>query len=567
MRHVLRGHIGSVHGCAVAPDASFVVSAGSDRMVRTWDPSTGRARAVLRGHGDTVRGCAVTPDAATIVSGDDAGTLIVWDAKAGTELCRTVMAGGILCVAAHPSSLLVATGDRAGNLCLAELVDMECGPLAVTAFDRGTGLEVRCPRCRTTLATSPRGLGSAGACPWCTAPLRTGPRVGLDSSRWVSRPGPQPRPEERQTPLTGLRQAVEAILAGREPAPDGAGPSTFDGSPEPGPPAAAPSELPPPAEPWLNTPLKEPLTPLAVVGRPAPAVASALEPTPAAGFTPEPTPPAGARPSLAGLLAASGLRYEELDAGRYGMDFLGVRAGSLTVHATAVRNELAFLFVRLPRPGRFGGDAALRALLQVSVRADYAKALSFPGDDLAIACEQPLALLTPVRLAGLARGLAALGDAQSRDLGDADGWGRRLLACRLAQAEIALDPAAAMAAFRGFVAAAGLPLRDVGPGVVVMELRGLGGAMPLRVVTQVTERVVSLVASLADARPRGNKGSYMRRLLEMNRFADVARAGLDSDGHVTLVYETPEVDAGLLERVRDQFGGLLEGVIGLEQGR
>lgn len=176
-------------------------------------------------------------------------------------------------------------------------------------------------------------------------------------------------------------------------------------------------------------------------------------------------------------------------------------------------------------------------------------------------------LLTSARLGGLARGLAALGDVRGGDLGDADGWGRRLLACRLAQAEIALDPAAAMAAFRGLVAAAELPLRDVGPGVVVMELRGLGGAMPLRVVTQVTERVVSLVGSLADARPRGNKGSYMRRLLEMNRFADVARVGLDSDGHVTLVYETPEVDAGLLERVRDQFGGLLEGVIGLEQVR
>jgi WD40 repeat protein len=541
VRHVLRGHDGPVQGCAVAPDASFVVSAGSDGTVRIWDPSTGRERAVLRGHRDEVRDCAVTPDAALVLSGGDDGALIAWDAKAGTEVCRAVMAGGIMSVAAHPSSLLVATGDRAGNLCLAELVDVVCGPLAVTALDEGTGLEVRCPSCRVPLATRPSALGSAGSCPWCTAPLRTGLRVGLGSSGWVSRPGPQPRPDERQTPLTGLMQAVEAILAEGEPARDRARPPTFDGTPVPEPGGAAIPELPPPTKPWLNAPVKE---------------------------SPVTRMPQAAIVSLSGLLAASGLRYEEEGGGTYNIGFEGSRADALSVRAMALRNELAFLVVQLPKPGLFGGDPVLRRLLEVSFRADYVKALAFEGGELALACEQPLALLTPTRLRGLVRGLATLADVRGRDLGDADGWGRRLLACRLAQgSDLSVDRAGATAALRALAGAGGLAIRERDSGLVVVDLPLAGLGRPLALLIRVSERLVSAVAFLGDVKPKGNKGAYMRRLLELNRAADVARLGLDNDGDVALLYEVPDVDPGLFDRVREQFGSLLAALVALEQGR
>ena len=59
----------------------------------------------------------------------------------------------------------------------------------------------------------------------------------------------------------------------------------------------------------------------------------------------------------------------------------------------------------------------------------------------------------------------------------------------------------------------------------------------------------------------------MRRLLELNRAADVARLGLDADGDVALLYEVPEVGPDLFSRVREQFGRLLVGLVALEAGR
>jgi hypothetical protein len=165
-------------------------------------------------------------------------------------------------------------------------------------------------------------------------------------------------------------------------------------------------------------------------------------------------------------------------------------------------------------------------------------------------------------------GLAALGDLRKGDLADAPGWERRLLACRLAQAaDIALDPTQATAALRDLAAAAGLPVREVGPGAVVVALEPEGAGTPLQVVARVGEHLVSLVAYLGGAKPKGNKGAYLRRMLELNRAADVARAGLDGDGEVALLYEVPEVAPDLLARVREQFGVLLAGVLALERGR
>ena len=47
-RAVLKGQTGLVEAVAVAPDGSWLVSAGSDsRTLRIWDVATGRERAVL----------------------------------------------------------------------------------------------------------------------------------------------------------------------------------------------------------------------------------------------------------------------------------------------------------------------------------------------------------------------------------------------------------------------------------------------------------------------------------------------------------------------------------------
>ena len=646
----LAGHRGRIAGCAVSPDASFVVSASHDRTVRLWNPLTGISVHDMWAHQRAVTACAVSPDAAFGVSASGDETLSIWDPREGLELRRLVGHDGFVsgCAVSPDGSLIASSGadwtvklwDAAtGRLVRSidahddEVLDVAFGPDGTWLVSAGADGTLGLWRTATgdlvhrmrghkapvvDCAVSPDGtfIASAGS----DGVLRTWDAEEGGELRVMS--GSQPAracvvsPDGRYVLAGGsegglavwwamIGKVVQAVplrarvtcvathpwlpavvvgdadgavgllaLADLEYGPivvtaraGGAGPvlrcpachaeGTL-GSDQLGAEVVCPGR---------GCRLHLRVNPF-IVGT-GPEARSGRRPpgSVAAGAATAPSPSAAdAERSLVGLLEASGIPFAVVDSDRYAISLPG-RTGPVTVRASTYGSDIVLLEVRLPPPARFGGDAALRALLQVSVRADYTKALSLAKDELAIACELPLALLTPVRLAGLARGLAALGDVQSRDLGDASGWSRRLAACRAAQAEIGEDPVAAMAAFRAAAAAAPLLLRDVGPGVVITELYGLGSANPLKVVTQVSERVVSLVASLEDARPHGNRGAYMRRLLDMNRLAEVARVGLDAGDHVTLVYEVPEVDSGLLDRVREQFGALLEGVIRLEQGR
>jgi len=511
-RRTLTGHTDSVRGCAVCPDGSWIVSASSDDTLRIWDAASGAERATLTGHTGSVTGCAVSPDGTWIVSASADQTLKLWDAASGAELATLVLGGTVRVVALHPSAPVVACGDAGGGVHLAHLVGIDLGPLVVTASENLGTLTVRCPACRQPFRLDPERLGERVTCRrlTCTTELQINPFVIHAGSARV----PTGEATHSEPPATSVVTASAPTPRLVEPASD--------------------------AE-YLNQP---------PVDRAVPALA------------------ARATPTLADLVARSGLRCRDAGGGSLALPFAGTRAEQLVVHARTLGGGVAFFAVSLPQPGLFGGEAALRSLLGVSFRADYVKALVYPDGELALACEQELALLSPDRVHGLVAGLAALGDVRKGDLGDAPGWERRLLACRRAQAaDIALDPDQASAALRSLAAAGGLPVREVGPGALVVALEPEGAGTPLQVVARVSERLVSLVAYLGDTKPKGNRSAYLRRMLELNRAADVARLGLDADGDVALLYEVPEVGPDLLDRVREQFGRLLAGVLALEGGR
>jgi len=83
-RLALAGHTGWVRRCAVSPDGSFIVSASQDRRLRVWDAVTGALRRVLVGHTDGVTDCAVGPGGAFIVSASLDETVKIWDTQSGT---------------------------------------------------------------------------------------------------------------------------------------------------------------------------------------------------------------------------------------------------------------------------------------------------------------------------------------------------------------------------------------------------------------------------------------------------------------------------------------------------
>jgi WD40 repeat protein len=91
---VLVGHDGDINAIAYSPDGQ-IVTAGSDRTVRIWNPSTG-ARIVLHGHQDEANTAIFSSNGSKVLSVSSDGTLRLWDARSGDALAVLESGGGPL---------------------------------------------------------------------------------------------------------------------------------------------------------------------------------------------------------------------------------------------------------------------------------------------------------------------------------------------------------------------------------------------------------------------------------------------------------------------------------------
>ncbi|MEZ6014380.1 MAG: c-type cytochrome domain-containing protein [Planctomycetota bacterium] len=122
----------------VTADLSVVALGGPDRVLRAYDPATGRLRWEARAHTDWVTAVAASPDSALIASGDRAGGVVVWEAFTGREFQRLDPArGAITGLAWRRDGARFAATDDAGGV---RVIDAESGRvLASWTAHRGKG--------------------------------------------------------------------------------------------------------------------------------------------------------------------------------------------------------------------------------------------------------------------------------------------------------------------------------------------------------------------------------------------------------------------------------------------
>src|SRR5205809_519026 len=80
------GHSDKVFAVAWSPHGNLIASAGRDRTVQVWEPSTGRHLLTFEGHSDCLLSVAWSPDGQYIASGCTAGIVHVWRADSGKVL-------------------------------------------------------------------------------------------------------------------------------------------------------------------------------------------------------------------------------------------------------------------------------------------------------------------------------------------------------------------------------------------------------------------------------------------------------------------------------------------------
>ncbi|KAJ3023487.1 WD repeat-containing protein 83 [Thoreauomyces humboldtii] len=113
--HCLKAHAGPVHAVRYSQDGNYILTAGSDRLVRLWSAQTGLAIKTYEAHGKAVLALAIPPagaDNSRFASASEDRSVFVWDVGTGHPIRR--FQGHhhrVNCVAFNADANVVASGS------------------------------------------------------------------------------------------------------------------------------------------------------------------------------------------------------------------------------------------------------------------------------------------------------------------------------------------------------------------------------------------------------------------------------------------------------------------------
>ncbi|GFY90632.1 transducin/WD40 repeat-like superfamily protein [Actinidia rufa] len=121
-----KGHKESVYALAMNDYGTLLVSGGTEKVVRVWDPRTGSKTMKLRGHSDNVRALLLDSTGRLCLSGSSDSMIRLWDL--GQQRCvhsYAVHTDSVWALASNSSFSHVYSGGRDRSLYLTDLATRE----------------------------------------------------------------------------------------------------------------------------------------------------------------------------------------------------------------------------------------------------------------------------------------------------------------------------------------------------------------------------------------------------------------------------------------------------------
>ncbi|XP_010909218.2 uncharacterized protein [Elaeis guineensis] len=121
-----KGHKESVYALAMNDSGTLLVSGGTEKVVRVWDPRTGSKNMKLRGHTDNIRALLLDSTGRFCLSGSSDSMIRLWDL--GQQRCvhsYAVHTDSVWALASTPSFTHVYSGGRDLSLYLTDLSTRE----------------------------------------------------------------------------------------------------------------------------------------------------------------------------------------------------------------------------------------------------------------------------------------------------------------------------------------------------------------------------------------------------------------------------------------------------------